>query len=258
MGEAYWADETCSLYLGDCREILPALGVTADLIVADPPYSCTPLAWDRWPDGWLEVAASVTRSMWCFLPLRQFAEPPYRGIEFRAAGWKLSQDSVWEKGNGGGVAADRFRRVHENMTHWYRGLWRDIYHVTPRVAATPEQMARNGTAPKIRASAAHLGKYGRQSWREDGTRLIRSVVKAKSRRGLAIHETEKPPDLLSPLIEYACPPGGLLIDPFAGSCSSLMTARMTGRHAIGIESREAQAEQAIRRLSRMDLFGEAS
>ena len=52
----YWQDERCSLYVGDCREVLPALGVTADLVLADPPYGETSLPWDRWPDGWLEAA----------------------------------------------------------------------------------------------------------------------------------------------------------------------------------------------------------
>lgn len=34
--EPYWTDGQVTLYLGDCREVLPALGVTADCIVADP------------------------------------------------------------------------------------------------------------------------------------------------------------------------------------------------------------------------------
>ena len=70
----YWADETCALYVGDMREVLPALGLEADCVVADPPYGETSLAWDRWPEGWLDVAAQVTRSMWCFGSLRMFGE----------------------------------------------------------------------------------------------------------------------------------------------------------------------------------------
>ena len=109
----YWSDETCALYLGDCREILPALGVTADCIVADPPYGETSLAWDRWPDGWLDAAAGVTSSLWCFGSLRMFLE---RVGEF--TGWRLSQDVIWEKHNGSGpTMPDRFQRVHEQVQH---------------------------------------------------------------------------------------------------------------------------------------------
>ena len=37
----YWEDPDTGLqlYLGDMREILPALGLQADLVVADPPYA---------------------------------------------------------------------------------------------------------------------------------------------------------------------------------------------------------------------------
>ena len=93
--QPYFDDGQVRLFVGDCREILPALGLAADCVIADPPYESTSLEWDRWPDGWLDAVAAVSRSMWCFLPLRQFAEPPYRGAEFRAAGWKLSHDGVW-------------------------------------------------------------------------------------------------------------------------------------------------------------------
>jgi hypothetical protein len=37
MTAPYFDDGTVQLYLGDMREIIPELGLTADLIVADPP-----------------------------------------------------------------------------------------------------------------------------------------------------------------------------------------------------------------------------
>jgi site-specific DNA-methyltransferase (adenine-specific) len=53
---------------------------------------------------------------------------------------------------------------------------------------------------------------------------------------------------LDPLIRYACPPSGLVLDPFAGSGSTLDAARQAGRRAIGIEAHEPYAEAAARRL----------
>lgn len=249
--EPYWSDgEGLALYLGDMREVLPALGVTADCIVADPPYGETSLAWDRWPDGWVEAATGVTRSMWCFGSLRMYLE---HAGEFKAARWRLSQDLIWEKGNGSGPATDRFRRVHEQPTHWYQGKWAEIYHDVPRVAATSEQIARNGRARRVRVELRQRGKYGPKAWADDGTRVMRSVMRFRSMRGLAIHPTEKPCDLLDPLVTYACPIGGLVIDPFAGSGSTLDAARASGRRAIGIEAHEPYAEAAARRLSQMVL-----
>lgn len=159
MPRPYWSDGTRSLYLGDCREILPALGVKADCVIADAPYSETSAEWDRWPDGWLETAASVTRSMWCWLPFRQFATPPYRGQEFAAAGWRLSHDveaewdhAVWEKANGSSPSSGRFRRVHEPVSHWYQGSWNEIYRQVPRV---PHDGPFKGTIRKKPNRAGH-------------------------------------------------------------------------------------------------------
>jgi site-specific DNA-methyltransferase (adenine-specific) len=256
--EPYWSDgDRVALYLGDMREVLPALGVTADCIIADAPYESTSLAWDRWPDGWLEAAAAVSRSMWCFLPLRQFAAPPYRGQEFHAAGWKLSQDieaehAVWEKHNGSGFATDRFKRVHEIACHWYRGDWASIHHEVP---VTMDAVAR--TVPRRADRTPHTGSIGASSYasKDGGPRLMRSVLRVRSMHGRAIHRTQKPSGLLAPLIEYACPPDGLVVDPFAGSCSTLITARMFGRRSVGIEADEANCGRAAEWLAAADLFG---
>lgn len=74
MTAPYWQDEEAGLqlYHGDMRDILPELAVQADLVLADPPYAETSLDWDRWPDGWLKVAAAHSNAMWCFGSQRMF------------------------------------------------------------------------------------------------------------------------------------------------------------------------------------------
>lgn len=245
--EPYWTDGQVSLFLGDMREVLPALGVKPDCIVADPPYGETSLAWDRWPDGWVEVAASASRSMWCFGSLRMFGD---HWAEFAAAGWKLSHDVVWEKHNGSGFTADRFRRVHEQAAHWYQGRWSAIRHEAPRIPVAYRTPDASGSP-----QSQHTGKIGSKGWTDDGTRITPSVIHVRSmQHGTAIHPTEKPVGILSPLISYACPPGGLVLDPFAGSAATLVAARNLGRRAIGVEGREDYAERAARRLSQTTLW----
>ncbi len=244
MSTPYWQDETCALHLGDCREILPALGVAADCIVADPPYGETSLPWDRWPEGWLDAAALTARSLWCFGSLRMYLD---HHDDF--AGWNLSQDVIWEKHSGSGFHKDRFRRVHEQPTHWYQGTWAGIYHEAP---TTPDKTPRAMRSKRRPTQTGHLERGAYEST-DGGPRLVRSVIYMRSMHGRALEPTEKPVGLLDPLIRYACPPGGLVVDPFAGSGATLDAARCAGRRAIGIELREEAIEKAARRLSQMTL-----
>src|SRR5688572_10395681 len=122
----YYDDGLVTLYHGDMREVAPTLA-DGPVVVTDPPYGETNHAWDVWPSGW--PAAVLGRSMWCFGSMRMFLE---HSGDFLAARWRLSQDIIWEKDDSSGFETDRFRRVHEHALHWYRGLWSEVHHATPR------------------------------------------------------------------------------------------------------------------------------
>lgn len=240
----YYADEFVALHHGKAEDILPTLG-TFDAAVVDPSYGETSLEWDRWLDGWPALVAEHTSSMWCFGSLRMFL---IHREEFD--GWRLSQDVIWEKHNGATFHADRFGRVHETITHWYRGPWVEAHQSVPvTMDATKRTLRRKGRP-------VHTGHIEDSAYASEdgGPRLMRSVIKHRSMHGRAIHPTEKPTGLLEPLVEYACPPGGSLLDPFAGSGPLLHVAAMTGRTAVGIEANEAHCEAAARRLSQGSLL----
>jgi site-specific DNA-methyltransferase (adenine-specific) len=50
-----------------------------------------------------------------------------------------------------------------------------------------------------------------------------------------LHPTQKPVSALRPLVEAFSPAGGVVLDPFCGSGSTLVAAREAGRQFIGIE-----------------------
>ncbi len=244
----YYAGAGVALYLGDCREVLPLLDLDdVDAVVADPPYGETALSWDRWPEGWVEaVAAAVPAraSLWCFGSTRMFLD---RRDDFAA--WTFAQDVVWEKHNGSSSAADRFRRVHENVLHWYRGPWSEVYK---RPVTTPDATARRLHRKERPAQWGDIGaaKYMTE---EGGPRLARSVLYVRSCHGYAVHPTQKPLGILHPLLSYSVRPGGLVLDPMAGSGSTLRAAMDAGQRAVGIEVDEEACEAAATRLSQGSL-----
>jgi len=69
-----------------------------------------------------------------------------------------------------------------------------------------------------------------------------------------VNETQKPEDIVAPLLQYSVPPGGLVVDCFAGSGTTGAVARKTGRRAILIEKRESQCQAIAARLAQGDLL----
>lgn len=248
----YWHDDTITLYHGDALDVLRALSEAhewcpfAAAVLTDPPYNETYLEWDRWPDGWVEAAARVANQMWCFGSLRMFME---RAPElFRT--WKLAQDLIWEKHNGSNSANDRFRRMHEQPVHFYRGEWRELYK--------EPQFTNDAVQKSVRRSknrTAQWGDIGQSAYAsEDGGPLLQgSVIYARSCHGYAVNETQKPEEIVAPLLKYSVPPGGLVIDCFAGSGTTGAVARKLGRRAILIEKRESQCLAIVDRLAQHEL-----
>jgi site-specific DNA-methyltransferase (adenine-specific) len=72
------------------------------------------------------------------------------------------------------------------------------------------------------------------------------------------HPTVKPTDLMRWLVRLVTPPGGVVLDPFAGSGTTLVAARAEGFRAIGIEREEEYAQIIADRLSQLSLFSETS
>ena len=249
----YYSDQQVRLYLGDLRDVLPDLsadGPIADVCLTDPPYGETSLSWDRWPKGWPSLVAAAlppVTSLWCFGSMRMFLD---QRDQFE--GWRLAQDVIWEKSMGTGFAADRFKRVHEIAVQFYRGSWGALYRSSQReIGGTVVK----GTVHRSANRTPHSGSIGGTPWEDDGRRLVKSVIRVPNMRFRAVHPTEKPTGILDPLIAYSCPPGGTVLDPFAGSGSTLDAARCSGRKAIGIEASEAYCEVIARRLSQGSLFG---
>lgn len=248
MSAPYFEADGITLHHGDCRDLLPRLGVRPDAVVTDPPYGETSAAWDVWPDGWVKAVGAVlpdAASLWMFGSTRMMLTHAAD-----LAGWRYAQESLWVKRNGTGpTSRDRLVKVHEWAYHWYRGRWSDLYHEWEREPSSGP--TRQSAVRKSPSAVAHQGARRANEWRDDGTRQPRSVtfvVEAPSVRYAKRHQDEKPLACVIPLVRECVPPGGLVLDPFAGSGTTGIAARMLGRRALLIEADERSCEVIATRL----------
>lgn len=222
-------------------DLLPSGSV--DCVVTDPPFGDTSLEWDvivRWLPA-VRRLLMPHGSVWFFTSLRHL-------LTVDLTGWKLAQDVVWEKHNGSSFHADRFKRVHEHAVQLYPAdrPWSGVHR---EVQTTPDATARS---VRRKARPPHTGHIDAASYvsEDGGPRLMRSVIPVRSCHGHAVHPTQKPEGIVEPLVRYSCPPGGLVLDPFAGSGTTGVVALSHGRRFLGIELNPAYAALAIDRCEK--------
>lgn len=208
------------------------------------------------------VATSGSVNKWKASGLKQkdLVGIPWRvAFALQADGWWLRQDIIWHKPNPMPESVrDRCTKAHEYVflltkseRYFYdagavseiaseSSGWakqRNNGFNTWQYNATPERVAATGQ----RASDT-------QGFGKVGTRNRRSVWSITTKPYGGAHFAVMPPDLVEPCIKAGCPEGGTVLDPFAGSGTTLAVAAELGRNAIGCELNPSYVELAQQRI----------
>lgn len=241
----YYEHAGITLYHGDCTSLINSgeVKVAAQVMIADPPYGETSLIWDTWRRGWLDlVDAGLEQpcSAWVFGSFRSFLE---NAADFST--WTFAQEIIWEKQNGSSFHADRFRRIHETVAHFYRGKWADVYKSPVKTNDATARVTRRKQRPP------HMGQIEGQIHVsvDGGPRLARSIQRFDNCHGYAEHPTQKPLGLVNMLLAYSAAPDSTVLDPFSGAGTVLVAAKARGLKAVGFEIEERSCEIAAKRLS---------
>ena len=80
-------------------------------------------------------------------------------------------------------------------------------------------------------------------------RISNPEYERKVPKNANFHPTVKPTDLMAWLCRLVTPPGGIVLDPFAGSGSTLVVAKREGFQYIGIEREAEYCELINKRMS---------
>jgi DNA modification methylase len=107
---------------------------------------------------------------------------------------------------------------------------------------------KKGTAPHV--NNVELGRFGRNRtniWNYPGTNIVGKNRDAE----IAMHPTVKPLALVADAILDCSKRGGIVLDVFAGSGTTLIAAEKTGRRGFGIEIDPYYSDTIIRRFDEM-------
>jgi DNA modification methylase len=177
----------------------------------------------------------------------------------RADGWWLRQDLVWAKTNSMPESVrDRCTRSHEYLFLLSKSAryYYDADAIAEPVAAdTAARYERGrGNAHKY-ADGGPGGQTIRQSYQRmqpaTAIRLVRnrrSVWRLATEPNRLAHFAAFPQALVRPCILAGCPPGGVVLDPFAGAGTVWLVAQELGRQFVGIELNPEYARIARQRV----------
>lgn len=242
----YYQDSATTIYLGDCREILPQLA-RVDLVLTDPPYGVTDCEWDE---------------AWCGNQFWQLLGPAADGFVIHSQqpfttklitgnSKQFRHTWIWNKVLPSGFHLSRFRpmMLHEEIC------------IFGKVIFTPQKTPREDVKRCSIATPSDsnpLASYDGIA-RTYTDRLPVSILEfSNANQQGKEHPTQKPVELAGYLLRTYSESKNTILDPFMGSGTTLRAAKDLGRKAIGIEIEERYCEIAANRLAQEVLQLEAT
>lgn len=236
----HYADDWVALACGDCLEPLPKIG-RVDHVITDPPYA---------RDVYLRMGRQVS-----------FQET---GPAMRGSAPFIRRMAASEIGVIGEIRRDVSTEIARLASRWVLvfsdvescHLWRaDLEQMGMRYVRTgawikPDSMPQmSGDRPAVGFEPMTImhAPGVKMRWNGGGGRAVWTHRTVKSRDRVN-HPCPKPLSLICELINQFTDPGDLILDPFAGSGTTLLAAKQLGRRAIGFELKHEYCEIAVGRL----------
>lgn len=213
------------LIQGDMLEVLPRLGKTFDLVIADPPYNVTPYDFDQFGSRanflsevnlWLEAIRAVLKPDF---NLFLFCAPTYAAdIELLLRTLELPVQSrlIWHRRN---------MAMGSDATYKFIDTWEMVFHCGNRALNwSPE-------------------------WSDERFDVQTFPVPQSNFTDARWHPTQKPIELIERLVRFGSYPGDAVLDPFAGAGTTGLTCLNTGyRHCTLVELSKDYVDAARARL----------
>lgn len=214
----------CTLYHGDCIDIMPIIFSQIDMVLSDPPYGITGCSWD---------SIIPLSSMWKCInnlsnnttPVVMTASQPFTSILGFSNIENLRYSWVWEKTLATGhLNAKRMPlKNHEDVLVFYKK--QPVYN--------PQNLIDYNKITRRSSNGKCYGKSSLENFQEK-TNYPRTIQAFKS-VGENIHPTQKPVELMEYLIKTYTNKGDTVLDFAMGSGTTGIACVNTSRKFIGIE-----------------------
>lgn len=246
--------------LGDTFSVLPLLPEqSVDLLIVDPPYNLDKQfgqsGFSRMTDA--EYAAYTQRWISLVLPLLKPNATVYVCCDWQSSsviGMELKKHFTvrnritWQREKGRGAKAN-WKNAMEDI--WFATCGKDYtFHA-------------DAVMQRRRVIAPYRDETGMpKDWEESEDGAFRNTAPSNFWDDISVpywsmaentaHPTQKPEKLLAKLILASSDPEAVVLDPFAGSGSTAVTAKKLGRHYIGIEQNPQYCVWTELRLKRAE------
>ncbi len=237
----------CTLYLGDCLEVLPHLS-PVDAVITDPPYSSGgQFRGDRMGRTTAKYQSTEHRGIYC-----DFSgdNRDQRGFGYWSALWNGACRQATRPGGVAVVFSD-WRQLPTTTDAIQAGgwIWRGLIVWDKTEAARPQKgRYRN---------QAEYAVWGSNGPMPEGGPCAPGVFRHSVFGGEKHHVTGKPVALMRDLLQLV-PRGGAVLDPFMGSGTTGVACARNGRSFTGIEIEPRYFDIACRRIEeacrQADLF----
>jgi site-specific DNA-methyltransferase (adenine-specific) len=238
----------CTLYQGDCLEVMPMLATgSVDMVLADLPYGTTACAWDSvipFAPLWSAYRAVCKANGTAVLTAAQ----PFSSALVLSAPHIFKYALVWKKSRVSHFAQApyRFLTEHEDILVFSRGGVSK--NAKLRMTYNPQ-----GTKPchKVVRGKGHSDHRPSTRVQNDYLQTVtnypKSIITCSSDTAQD-HPTQKPVELMAYLIRTYTNPGELVLDNTMGSGTTGVACAHEGRRFIGIEKDQQYFEIACNRI----------
>ena len=244
----------CELHNKSCFAIFPELSENSvDLVCVDPPYGTTTIQWDKVIDFekmWLHLQRICKPTA----PILIFGSQPFSSLVITSKLEWFRYELVWNKNKCGSPGLSKYRpqKVHENVMVFAQksgGTYNPI--MEPGESYKRESKDKiNGYGSGRNTHGYGFGNKVFLGMENSGTRYPKSILHAGRNFSAqqTVHPTQKPTNLLNWLIMTYSNLGDTVLDFAMGSGSCGVSAKLTGRNFIGIETSEAYYDIAQKRI----------